>query len=100
MYAQRRDINEPEIVDALRCVGAYVQQMDKSVGFDLLVAFRGVLYVVEVKNCKPQNVYRELTENESKTMQLIEKTGVNYNIVTGAAAALAVVGINTGEQNG
>lgn len=98
MYAQRRDINEPEIVDALRRVGAYVQQMDKSAGFDLLVAFRGGLYAIEVKSTGGKKKSREqlermLTENEYLTMQLLQAVGVKYHIVTDAAAALAAAGI-------
>ena len=111
MYAQRRDINEPEIVDALRSVGAYVQQMDKSAGFDLLVGYASRYffgwrwYIIEVKNTNGKQATREqlekmLTKNERDTMQLIQAAGGEYHIVTGAAAALAVVGISTGEQNG
>jgi len=107
MYAQRRDINEPEIVEALRRVGAYVQQMDKSAGFDLLVCFNdsyevwkllrhSQFFVIEVKNTngKPATqpeLEKMLTKNERETMQLIQAAGGEYHIVTDAAAALAAV---------
>lgn len=98
MYAQRRDLDEPGIIEAYRRIGAYAQPMDKSAGFDLLVAFRGVLYVVEVKSTGGKKKSREqlermLTENEYLTMQLIQAAGGEYHIVTDAAAALAAVGI-------
>lgn len=43
---KRRDENEPEIVDALRAVGAKVERLDRPV--DLLVKFRGLVHVIEV----------------------------------------------------
>jgi hypothetical protein len=46
-YAKSRDMNEAEIIDALRKAGASVFVLDRPV--DLLVGFRGVNYLVEVK---------------------------------------------------
>lgn len=46
-FAKRRDENEPEIVKALRDIGATVIELDK---FDLLVGFQGRDYKIEVKN--------------------------------------------------
>ena len=45
-YGTPRDANEPEIVDALRAVGASVLLIDD---IDLVVGFRGVNYLLEVK---------------------------------------------------
>jgi hypothetical protein len=47
--AARRDANEAEIIAALRAVGATVQQLSGEDVPDLLVGFRGVDYLVEVK---------------------------------------------------
>ena len=95
MYAQRRDANEPEIIRAYRDVGAYVQQMDKDDGFDLLVCFRGQAHIVEVKNPRKQQtregLIKMLTENELEVMRAVEATGVRYNIVTNEAEAKAVI---------
>lgn len=49
-HAKRRDANECVIVSALRGVGATVQQLNEKGVPDLLVGFRGVNYLVEVKN--------------------------------------------------
>ena len=47
--AARRDAAEPEIVKALRAVGALVKHLnDPDIG-DLLIAYRGKWYVAEVK---------------------------------------------------
>ena len=45
-YAKRRDANEPEIVEALKAVGAQVERADFC---DLVVGFRGNNYLIEVK---------------------------------------------------
>ena len=50
-YARRSDKNQQEIIDALRAVGASVTSIHR-VGQgvpDLLVGFRGVTYLMEVK---------------------------------------------------
>lgn len=47
--AGRRDANEPQVIAALQAVGAAVQQLDPPLP-DLLVSFRGVLSLLEVKD--------------------------------------------------
>lgn len=49
-FAAKRDRNEPEIIKALEKVGAIVTQISQQGVFDLLVGFRGVLYLLEVKD--------------------------------------------------
>ena len=46
-FNNARDANEPSIVSGLRRIGATVEKLDKPV--DLLVGFRGVNYLLEVK---------------------------------------------------
>ena len=61
--AARVDANQAEIVDALRSVGAAVQSL-AAVGRgvpDLLVGFRGKLYLLEVKMPGEKLTPRELT---------------------------------------
>jgi hypothetical protein len=48
-YAKRRDPNEPEIVRALRDIGATVKRLDD---IDLLVGWRGRNFLLEVKDLK------------------------------------------------
>ena len=51
-YAAKVDTNQPEIVDALRKAGATVQHLH-TVGHgcpDILVCFRGVLSLMEIKS--------------------------------------------------
>lgn len=45
-YAKRRDENEPEIVSALKKIGAKIMRLDD---VDLLVNYKGKIYLLEVK---------------------------------------------------
>lgn len=49
-YARQRDVNENEIVAALRAAGAAVAKLDGTGVPDLVVSFRDVLTLIEVKN--------------------------------------------------
>lgn len=66
--AARIDANQPEIVKALRSVGAAVaptHQLGK--GFpDLVVGFRGVNYLLEVKDGNKPPSKRKLTADEEE----------------------------------
>lgn len=94
-HAKARDANERAIVEALRHAGAYVVQLDKPL--DLLVGFRGIWHVIEVKmpngritpaqetffddvrkhgGCGPTVVVRTATE----ALQLIEAVDLNVEI--------------------
>lgn len=56
--AAHRDKAEPAIIEALEAVGATVEQISKKGVPDLLVGFRGVTYLLEVKTpgaCKTGN---------------------------------------------
>jgi hypothetical protein len=50
--AARRDGNERPIIDGLVAVGATVKQLSLKGVCDLLVGFRGVNYLIEVKEPK------------------------------------------------
>lgn len=49
MFPARRDKNEKPIVKALRAVGASVEYLNGTGVPDLLVGYRGVNYLVEIK---------------------------------------------------
>lgn len=51
-FAPMRDKNEPEIVEALEAVGASVTRISHQGVPDLLVGYRGVTKLIEVKNGK------------------------------------------------
>jgi hypothetical protein len=55
----KRDANEPDVIRALRRVGAQVVRLDV---FDLLVLFRGQPYLIDIKSehGKPTRAQRTL----------------------------------------
>lgn len=58
-HAVARDANEPEIIKALRAIGCIVHPLNKPL--DLLVGYRGINYLIEVKTDKGK-----LTEDQEK----------------------------------
>ena len=82
------DTNQPEIVKALRRVGAvvkHVHQLKKL--FDILVFFNGKTYCVEIK----QDKKKKLTPGEQECKDLIESVGVKYWIITSIDEALEMI---------
>ena len=57
-YAQKRDSNEAEIVQALEAIGATVIRLDV---FDLLVGYRSKTHMMEIKNPAGMN---KLTQSQ------------------------------------
>ena len=86
-YAQRRDKNEPEIVQAVRGVGAVVEYMDASAAFDLLVIWFGSIYIAEVK--QPGE---KLTPNEQALADRLTGVGGHLHIWHNPEEALATIG--------
>lgn len=60
--AAKRDANELEIMDALRAVGATILQINETNAADLLVGFRDLNFVIEVKDGK----YAKLSEGQQE----------------------------------
>jgi hypothetical protein len=78
--ANRRDSTEREIVTALRKVGAQVLYGNV---FDLLVLFRGRLFMLDAKTVKGQ---------PTATQRALVLQGWPLEFVTDATAALKVIG--------
>src|SRR5512139_287762 len=86
----QRDLNEREIISTLVAAGAYVQQMDRHAGFDLLVCHAGVVYVAEVK--APGGRF---TQAEMDTEAAITATGCKYWVLRDFMDALRMIGATT-----
>ena len=90
--AAKVDRNQAEIVEALRKIGATVQPLH-SVGAgcpDLLVGFRGVNYLIEVKDWQKPPSQRKLNELQVEwhggwkgQVAKIETAGAAIALVTG-----------------
>ena len=69
--ARRRgktDLNQPQIVKDLRCIGATVQSL-ANIGEgcpDLLIGFRGMNYLIELKNENMPPSKQRITSDEKK----------------------------------
>ena len=66
--AAKIDENQPEIVAALRKIGALVTDLS-GVGNgvpDILVAFRGMFYLLEIKDGSKPPSARKLTDDQAK----------------------------------
>lgn len=93
--AAKIDANQPEIVEALRAVGASVQPLHTVGGGvpDLLVGWRGANLLMEVKDGSKPPSARELTPPQQKWHQTWRGQRI---VVTSKAEALAALGIGTG----
>jgi len=90
--AAKVDANQTEIVDALRTVGASVHSLAAVGGGipDLLVGFRRVTYLLEVKDGKKKPSARELTPDQVRFHA--DWFGGACVVVNSVPEALAAVG--------
>lgn len=93
-YAAKIDRNQPEIVGALRAVGASVEPLHR-VGKgcpDLLVGFRGVNYLLEVKDGELAPSDRKLTKSQKEWHPAWRGKVV---VVKSVDEALEVIGVDS-----
>lgn len=88
--AAKADRNQPEIVGALRGIGASVLHCHQLKNcFDLLVGYRGRTFILEVKDPLQPPSKRQLTEGEKKFRD--EWRGSPYYVIETTAQAIALV---------
>lgn len=99
-YATKRDLNEPEIVAALRAVGATVVQLDRPV--DLLVGYKRKTMLMEIKQpgelVKSGKPKHKLTEGQEKFFA--EWQGGDLLTVRSVEQALACLGVKAKRGEG
>lgn len=89
MRIAKVDSNQPEIVKALRSVGAIVKHVHTLKNlFDILVFYEGKTYCVEIKNGKKS----KLTSGEKDCANDIESVGVTYWVIYSIEDALEMIG--------
>lgn len=91
--AAKVDANQPEIVSALRQVGAHVFSL-ASLGDgipDLLVGFRGETFLIEVKDGSKPRSARQLTDDQIEWHAAWR--GGRCVVVGSVAEALAAIGV-------
>jgi hypothetical protein len=88
--ASRVDGNQPEIVAALRAIGAYVLHTHVLKNcFDLLVGYRGRTHLMEIKDPTQPPSARKLTPGEAKFRQ--EWKGSPYHVVETVDEAIRII---------
>ena len=100
-YRQSRDANEPAVIAALIAIGASVTKLPGGGLPDLLVSYRGVLHLLEVKNLDSSTHAKKTTRRgipdptayltKAQRKWWLAWTGKPPVIVTTAAEALAAV---------
>ena len=86
MKRHRPDSNQKKIVQALRDIGAVVFLIGRP--FDLLVGFRGQLYLLEVKNPGGRNILGVSQELDILALSLVD---VEVRVVRSVDEALGSV---------
>ena len=90
MRGARVDNNQKEIVQGLRRVGATVLHTHQlKNAFDILVGYRGVNYIMEIKDGSKPPSQRKLTEGEMKFKE--SWRGGEYHVVNSLDEALDVI---------
>ena len=80
MTRSKRDANEKAILRDLTLLGVWYRQMEREAGFDLLVGFRGKLYLGEIKDPKQPPSKRALTPNEQITAAELALVEIEYPV--------------------
>jgi hypothetical protein len=87
--AARIDANQSQVIIALRAAGASVDVLGQPV--DLLVGFRSVTILMEVKN--PDNSYGKAGANKNQRTFMEAFRGGPVCVVDGPEAALRAIGV-------
>ena len=90
--AAKVDRNQREIVTALRKMGAVVlitSQLKNA--FDILVGYRGKLYMIEIKDGELPPSRHRLSEGEQKCCDSFAGVGVGYHVIKSIDEALELL---------
>lgn len=89
-FSRKIDDNQPDIVKALRMAGAYVCIVGQP--YDLLVAWRGLWHVLEVKDPSKSPAQQALTPAQLDTLAKL-RGAAPLHVVRSVDEALCAVGI-------
>lgn len=87
-YNPRRDLNEPGIIRALEGAGALVRRLSEAGIPDLLVGFRGALFLLEIKN--PDASHPRMQDKQDAFFEVWQ--GYSLHVVWDADEALRAIG--------
>ena len=86
MKRNKPDANQKEIVASLRSIGAIVFLI--GIPLDLLVAFRGKLTLMEVKNPDGED---KVSKSQQVTIEILKSVGVHVPVVRSVDEAIEAV---------
>lgn len=86
------DNNQKEIVKSLRKLGAKVVIVSEVSNFvDLVIGYKGKLFIAEIKDGTKSPSQRKLTAGELKCKKDFEMVGVDYHIITNIEEAIKMI---------
>jgi len=87
----KRDGNEPEIIDELKLYSVFTIRMTRGAGFDILAIDPAdkQFYIVEIKN--PGD--KRFSKQEIKLMSVLRMMGVEYHILRTREDARKMIGV-------
>lgn len=93
----RVDANTQAIRDAVQKVGGVWVDCtgDGTIGFDSIVAFRGRVWLCEVKDGSLSPSRQKLTETERKRAEQLAHVGVTVHVITSETECLRLIGAIT-----
>ena len=92
-YARRVDGNHRSIVTTLRQVGAEVLDIHALPAvLDILVGYRGVFHLIEIKDGTKPPSERALTDAEKSTIERFRRIGCPVHVVETDDEALRAIG--------
>lgn len=95
-HAARRDIGERAVIAALRSVGAMCWQLSERDLPDLMVAWRGVIHLIEVKGeLGPEGgeAHAKLRPGQARFFEQAEIGGLPVHVVRSPEQALEAIGV-------
>lgn len=87
-YPRKRDVNEKEVVAALRARGATVTHLDDSGVPDLLVGYHGETFLLEVKQSSKKDGSGKSNKSKGGEGELTEAQVEWWKMWTGARAVI------------
>jgi hypothetical protein len=91
MTRSKRDANETQILATLRDLGVFYREMAREAGFDLLLCWRGQVWIMEIKNGALPPSACKLTPNEQRTAAELQAVGIEYHVCNSLDEVLALL---------
>jgi len=76
------DANHQNIIKFIRSIGGVVLDCKSLINaFDILVGYKGKLFIMEIKDGKKSPSQRKITPGEMRCKEMFESVGCDYHVV-------------------